>query len=128
MRRYHVPVEVKDHIDYITPGIKFFSDKIKLGQEFYTTLYRKINGTSIELNDNQTLPTTKEHRFSLRSDSASPEISSCEVAVTPDCIRSLYKIPRGSKASPNNKLGIFEGLGDIFNQEDLNKFYSKFAP
>ena len=38
----------------------------------------------------------------------------------------LYQIPKGTKASPNNSLGIFE-YGDFYDQEDLDSFYAAYA-
>jgi tripeptidyl-peptidase-1 len=41
---------------------------------------------------------------------------------------ALYNIPKGTKATPGNELGIFEDLGDVFAQEDLDAFFTLFAP
>ncbi|KAH7141452.1 peptidase S8/S53 domain-containing protein [Dactylonectria estremocensis] len=54
------------------------------------------------------------------------DLSKCDLSWTPECIRKLYGIPLGTKASPNNSLGIF-GFGDAYNQADLDNFYSKYV-
>jgi len=41
---------------------------------------------------------------------------------------ALYNITRGNKAAPNNHLGIFEDLGDVYSQTDLNDFFLALAP
>jgi len=39
----------------------------------------------------------------------------------------LYNITDGTKATPGNELGIFEDLGDVYSQEDLDLFFATFA-
>lgn len=39
----------------------------------------------------------------------------------------MYNITRGTKATKGNELGIFEDLGDVYSQEDLNLFFLTFA-
>lgn len=52
----------------------------------------------------------------------------CTMVAIPDCIQTLYNITDPTKAAPGNELGIFESLGDIYSQEDLNLFFSNLAP
>jgi tripeptidyl-peptidase I len=55
----------------------------------------------------------------------------CDSAVVPECILAKYKIPAGDTSTapnPNNRMGIFEDLGDIYNQTNLNLFYSTLYP
>lgn len=37
---------------------------------------------------------------------------------------ALYNIPKGDKASKGNELGVFEGLGDVYSQTDLDLFFT----
>jgi len=39
-----------------------------------------------------------------------------------------YDVPRGTKAHPKNKLGIFQSLQEHYNQADLDAFYAAHAP
>lgn len=41
---------------------------------------------------------------------------------------AMYDIPEGHRATPGNELGIFEDLGDVFAQEDLNDFFTLLYP
>jgi tripeptidyl-peptidase-1 len=52
----------------------------------------------------------------------------CGQVVTPDCIAYLYKIPKATGTNSTNRLGIYESLGDVYDQEDLDLFYSTAAP
>jgi tripeptidyl-peptidase-1 len=54
-------------------------------------------------------------------------VTDCDKAITPDCIRALYKIPTARAAPhPNNSMGIFEE-GDYYAQEDLDLFFQNYA-
>lgn len=48
----------------------------------------------------------------------------CDVAITPPCIEAMYNVTKSDKATKGNELGIFEGLGDVYSQEDLDLFFS----
>lgn len=54
-------------------------------------------------------------------------LSTCDVAITPACIRALYNVPLPPKnAQPGNGIGIFED-GDFYSQEDLNLFFANYT-
>ena len=56
------------------------------------------------------------------------DLTACDVAITPPCIRALYNVPLPPKtAQPGNAIGIFED-GDFLSQEDLNLFFANFTP
>jgi len=40
----------------------------------------------------------------------------------------MYNISIGSTAAAGNQLGIFEDLGDVYSQTDLNLFFLTLAP
>jgi tripeptidyl-peptidase-1 len=40
----------------------------------------------------------------------------------------LYNITDGKTATKGNELGIFESIGDIYAQEDLDEFFKVLAP
>ena len=40
----------------------------------------------------------------------------------------MYNISAGHSATEGNELGIFEDIGDVYAQEDLNSFFSKLYP
>ncbi|OJJ43932.1 hypothetical protein ASPZODRAFT_101669 [Penicilliopsis zonata CBS 506.65] len=110
-REYSLPESVRAHVDYITPGVKLL----------------KVSGAA---------KATKRGSFDLKTDPSKAKslnvsldsLASCDTSVTPACIRAMYNISEGTKATPNNELGIFECLGDIYSQEDLDLFFSTLAP
>lgn len=48
--------------------------------------------------------------------------------MTPDCIAYLYKIPWATQSNITNSLGMYESLGEVHAQEDLDKFFELVAP
>lgn len=40
----------------------------------------------------------------------------------------MYNFTKGTTAAAGNQLGIFEDLGDVYSQEDLNLFFLTLAP
>jgi tripeptidyl-peptidase-1 len=58
---------------------------------------------------------------------AIPELLICNFAITPACIKALYNVTAPTKAAAGNQLGIFEDLGDVYSQTDLNLFFAAFA-
>ncbi|OTA67118.1 hypothetical protein K449DRAFT_455218 [Hypoxylon sp. EC38] len=79
---YHLPSHVREHVDYITPGI------------------RLLNSTNF---------------------------THCDTVMTINCIRALYQIPKPSKATPGNELGMYE-YADVYNQIGLHRYWRDFAP
>ena len=55
-------------------------------------------------------------------------LSTCDVATTPACIRALYAVTLPPRTpQPGNEIGIFED-GDFYAQEDLDLFFANFTP
>lgn len=54
---------------------------------------------------------------------APTSLAQCDRLISPQCIRALYNITYPSTAAAGNELGIFEDLGDIYDQPDLNLFF-----
>ena len=64
----------------------------------------------------------------LASAAASDPLQICDVIVTPDCVRAFYNITEPTKAAEGNELGIFESIGDVYAQEDLDLFFLTLVP
>ena len=50
------------------------------------------------------------------------------MSYTRECIMTMYNISRSTTAANGNQLGIFEDLGDVYSQMDLNEFFLTLAP
>ena len=73
-------------------------------------------------------PILKPLPISLTSILAAPLSTVCDVAAIPLCIKTLYNITTPTKHAAGNQLGIFEDLGDMYSQTDLNDFFLTLAP
>lgn len=111
---YHVPANVRRHLDYVTPGIRLLAPRVK---------------------NNRKRSVPEDDAFKLipakfpKSISNTSELATCDVAITPACVAALYQIPpvaAGYKARADNSLGIFEE-GDYYAQEDLDLFFANFT-
>ncbi|KAI9925294.1 hypothetical protein ASPWEDRAFT_121564 [Aspergillus wentii DTO 134E9] len=114
-REYHVPRSVQDHIDYVTPGIKGLGVR-----EPKPAKKRDLAARGI-------LPPILGPLTIPLSELLGNELAFCDIAITPACIKAMYNISEGTTATKGNELGIFEDLGDIYAQEDLDLFFSNLA-
>lgn len=114
--RYHVPEAIQSHIDYITPGVKMLApSKRDLAK-------RASNKKGI------TRGARKIRPLATAEASNATDLSICDQAITPACIKALYEIEYlNGTANPDNTLGIFED-GDYYSQADLDMFYEEYAP
>ncbi|KAG9949310.1 aorsin, partial [Aureobasidium melanogenum] len=124
---YHVPEYLREHIDYITPGIKLFSparswhaanDKNAIEKRTFGA----TNGKATKLP-----PLLKALPLEISELLGLAELSLCQIAATPSCIATLYNITQATSAEAGNELGIFEDLGDVYSQTDLNEFFLTLA-
>jgi len=129
---YHVPEHVTEHVDYITPGIKLFTAGGQEREREETLEKRIMDVTQNKDKDKDkkkkpTPPPMKPLPISIDAVKASPDLSICDAVATPDCIAALYNIPKGTKKAKGNELGIFEDLGDVYSQADLDLFFKSVA-
>jgi tripeptidyl-peptidase-1 len=121
--KYHVPADVQQHIDYIIPGIKLLTEKRRLNSK--TNVEKHTFGATSRKGDSDLLPPLlKSLGLTLDALLAIPELEVCDIAITPVCIKALYNVTAGTKAASGNQLGIFEDLGDVYSQTDLNEFFT----
>jgi tripeptidyl-peptidase-1 len=132
--QYHVPEAVQEHVDYITPGIKLFATGGKGAARHDPKKYEKrtfgVTGSEAPLPPlKKPMPISiTEVKNKLASNTTNPELALCDVVVSPACIRAFYNVTKPTKAAKGNQLGIFEDLGDVYSQEDLDEFFKALAP
>ncbi|KAI1106426.1 subtilisin-like protein [Jackrogersella minutella] len=153
---YHVPKQVKEHIDYINPGIKLMGHgntqdppsrkRDEAGAGGLPRLSQPVSESELadlmSERSKRNLPYTKrtpgpnvEGHLSFADPVAPAHIESgnftlpggCDEYITPDCIRALYGIRKGTKNHPDNRMGIFQSLGQHYTQYDLDKFFWSFS-
>ena len=121
--RYSLPHHVREHVDYITPGLKLLTPS-KSRQD--PELHKRIFGVTTKGKD-LLRPILKSLPETLASLLALPLSALCDVAAVPLCIKTLYNITTPTKSAAGNQLGIFEDLGDMYSQTDLNLFFATLA-
>jgi len=131
---YSVPGHVSEHIDFITPTIGFSDRTAELKLKRKRSLAAKKRSLVTRSTD---LNPYSKHLAALALAPVPPAVTGnltrkgpnphdCSQSMTPDCIRALYGVPRGTTNVTGNALGIFEDQ-DVYDQTDLDLFYSAFA-
>ncbi|TVY65695.1 Aorsin, partial [Lachnellula suecica] len=113
---YHVPKDIRKHIDYITPGIRLMAPV-----ESHASKKRRA-ATAIEKRNSHEVLKTPAPAWTKPND-----LSTCDVAITPACVAALYKIPAATTAHPNNSLGVFESELQFYTQADLDLFFKNYT-
>ena len=114
---YKLPNYVRRHVDFVSPGIKLApSGKISKRNVKRAVGHNLLSKAQTAGN----APTP------LDANSTDP-LANCDKIITPDCIRALYQVPQANLSDASNSMGIFES-GTTYAQEDLNLFYTKYAP
>ncbi|TVY22058.1 Aorsin [Lachnellula arida] len=121
---YHVPRDIQEHIDYITPGVKLLAPRKRAHDK------RRVAISSSQ-GDATIAPLKVLYPPDLNI-TAAGELATCDKSITPACIRALYDIPEtpeypNGNPRSDNSLGIFEE-GDFYAQADLDLYFSSFAP
>ncbi|KAJ5924991.1 hypothetical protein N7454_007630 [Penicillium verhagenii] len=114
-REYHVPHSVREYIDYITPGITL-REVMTVGK----------SGNDIQKRSNGLLPILEPIIMPIE-EILNDVLQFCDLAITPQCIKEMYNVTTGTTATKGNELGIFEGVGDVYAQEDLDLFFATLA-
>ncbi|KAJ2974061.1 hypothetical protein NUW58_g8780 [Xylaria curta] len=135
---YHVPKHVRPHIDYITPGVKLMGNG-GMKQEPLDSRDPEGGMGTRSRKRSSSIKQTLNPKFQGPQRFAEPvrpeDIRSgnftlaegCDVYITPDCIRQLYGIPKGTTKHPGNKMGIFQSLRQHYTQHDLDTFFWAFT-
>ncbi|KAH7354976.1 putative alkaline serine protease AorO [Rhexocercosporidium sp. MPI-PUGE-AT-0058] len=124
--KYHVPSHIQEHVDYITPGTKLFSSH-RRPNSCAEIEKRTFGVTSGKGNGGFLPPLLKDLGMTIEALLAIPELQVCGTAITPVCIKTLYNVTKPTRAAPGNQLGIFEDLGDVYSQTDLDLFFLTLA-
>ena len=119
---YSLPVDVRDHVDYVTPGIKLStlgskSKKPAKRSKFQKRTFGVGSGAGLDP------PKKKPMPVSVAQVQTTEPAQMCDMVVTPECIRTFYNFTQSTTAAKDNELGIFEDLGDVFAQEDFDCEY-----
>ncbi|KAG5944150.1 hypothetical protein E4U53_006926 [Claviceps sorghi] len=113
---YSLPPDIAPLVDFLLPGTTFTEFRKR------TDKNGLVRGATIE----RFMPLSQAQAADLKT--RFNGTSACDKYVTPQCIKAIYNITEGTSRNPTNSLGIFEALGDVYAQEDLDAFYKLTAP
>jgi tripeptidyl-peptidase-1 len=133
--RYHVPEHLVDHIDYVTPGIKL----AKLMKHTPTqSPANEVQKRAIKQKreDFYLPPVPGPIPTQLSAQVSSPDavidakdFTICNIYIAPQCVPVLYNVSLPSNttaaAAGPRQIGIFEDIGQWWDQKDLNQFYKQ---
>lgn len=115
--RYHIPARIRQHIDYITPGIKLIAPSNIMREERRQSLQKRQRPNS----DFQPLPPRRKPRSLGSLPHHKYNLSDCDVGIISACIAALYEIPPAfGKVHEGDSLGIDEA--------ELNYWISSTCP
>ncbi|KAF7195880.1 Tripeptidyl-peptidase sed1 [Pseudocercospora fuligena] len=127
--QYALPAHIAPHVDYLTPGVA------KLSQPVGKTKVKRWGGYGEGRGrGGRHWGPPPSHRPPYWGQPWHPpgggipaDLQACGRNITPPCLRALYDIPKPSSNIDSGILGIAEGLGDEYSQEDLNEYFSMYA-
>lgn len=122
---YYVPKHIREHIDYITPGIKLMAPV-----ESHQQKKRAAEKRAVELAPKQLDSRTTHGLLNVQSTDHNVDpndLSTCDVTITPACVAALYQIPKSQSRNKNNSMGIFESELQFYTQKDLDSFFTNFT-
>ncbi|KAK6534112.1 hypothetical protein TWF281_005450 [Arthrobotrys megalospora] len=147
--QYHVPHHVQEHIDYITPGVKLFPPSGPLSPEREELRKRELQSRRAKKNTPEVGKVKRQEPppgFGLDPilslldglfltvlqglSSLFPCSAVNSIAITPKCVRELYNItelPPNAQVNTGNKMGIFQGLGQLYSRTDVATFNRLFT-
>ena len=133
--QYYIPHHVKEHVDYITPGLKLLtpSSSSSSNEAARAELEKRtfgVTGPTSNSTDSKPPilpPLRAKLPVNIQTLLSQPLKQSCQQAILPACISTLYNITAPTKAAKGNELGIFEDLGDVYSQSDLDSFFKNLA-
>ncbi|XP_014558549.1 hypothetical protein COCVIDRAFT_94201 [Bipolaris victoriae FI3] len=123
---YYVPASIVEHVDFIWPGI-LLSHQME-EDAAGNTLLQKRGIPAAHPVKQQGAPVPLQLQSNLES-SSTVACSNNHTALEPACIRELYGVPQGPALSnPNYTHAIYNSGNEKYKQQDLDVFWSAFAP
>ncbi|KAF8526061.1 subtilisin-like protein [Hysterangium stoloniferum] len=131
---YSLPENLHSHIDLITPTLLISHAEFGSSEPTHQALALRdvsMDGLSSDLLRSLGSPTSDDLP-KLKGPLLTPiglktDLDTCDVNITPDCIRALYNIKHKPIATDKNTFGIVEYTPQAILQTDLNLFFQNFS-
>ena len=125
---YHVPGEVQQHVDFITPTLHFDAklDPPAEGNKYFGKRDVTPNvGGSLGKPGSGSLPKQGITLGFIKN--IITELAQCDRYIVPDCLRFLYRIPPVLTNLQKNPYGIVEYSPQAYLQSDLDLFFANYS-
>ena len=124
---YSIPSYLTEHVDFVYPTVHFDA-KVKRNNDNADALdKRTINpGKDKSLGKPTSFSLPKLGHY-MPSSKIITELANCDTQIVPDCLRALYRFPKGSSSNPKNSYGIVEYTPQAYLEKDLDLFFSNFS-
>ncbi|THH29362.1 hypothetical protein EUX98_g4824 [Antrodiella citrinella] len=117
---YSVPEHIREHIDLIKPTVHF-------KRRLPSNAQRKKRSFNPGLPTGSFKPGPKTNGVKPQVHLPS-DLANCDVNITPDCVRALYKIDHKPVNTARNSYGIVEFTPQALLFTDLDMFFGNFSP
>lgn len=135
--RYHVPERVSRYVDIILPSVHFdqplgdphgkrSTPEHESASALKRSLVNELRPEPVARTENGTIDSLPKK--GRAAPNILSQLTSCDTAITPACLRALYAMPPGTLRSPNNSLGVVQYTPQAYLQTDLDLFFSEFQP
>jgi tripeptidyl-peptidase-1 len=124
---FSIPASLKNHIDVVTPSVHFDA-KLKIRESDDAIKKRTIGGKvtgTLGAPGSASLP--KLGQWLGGANKIIKELENCDMQITPDCLRALYKFGPNFLANPKNSYGIVEYTPQAYVPSDLDLFFRNFS-
>ncbi|OAA56409.1 Peptidase S8/S53, subtilisin/kexin/sedolisin [Cordyceps fumosorosea ARSEF 2679] len=111
---YSLPHDISDVVDFVVPGTAMLRKRTEGGEKKISARRRAVEKATAAAP-----PSWTDKQGNRKK---------CSEVVTPECIRAMYNVPRGTLAHPSNKMGIYESENQKYAQADLDDFFTLVAP
>jgi tripeptidyl-peptidase-1 len=115
---YHLPADIRSHVDYITPGVKLLAP---------VESWKSKRNAMMKRDGLEKRVKHEVLQNAVAAHTDPNDLSTCDIAITPACVAALYKIPPSNSSVANNSLGIFESELQFYFQEDLDLFFTNYT-
>ena len=132
---YSIPQGMKDHVDFVTPGVSLDSIKyheplhpMKSGQD-KPLIKRQESNLAVQPGNARSIGRT--HHSPVQGHEVDPSVMSintCDQFITPACLEELYGFTLGNESNPWNSYGIVEYTPQSYVPSDLDLFFANFTP
>ncbi|EWC48769.1 hypothetical protein DRE_00074 [Drechslerella stenobrocha 248] len=142
---YSLPREIHTHVDIVLPTLHwdvYTEDPSSEKQQHLRRLSKRSKmarkrsvgaivdslGTGFRTSGARRLTTSDASHLAKLSDPKYATVARCDEAITPDCLRQLYKFGVNHNPMKNNSIAVVSFSPQTYLQADMDNFFGNFSP